>query len=379
LVVYRIDRLARDLVLQETLLAEVHRLGGELFSTSNAEASCLTDDPDGPSRKLIRQVLGAVAEYERAMIALRLRAGRRRKRENGDYAYGAPPFGYRSNGGVLEPVPEEQRALARMRELRTAGESFEAIARVSTREGVQTKRGGMWSGKVVRDALWASAHHFVSLATAIGAADGRTRSPFFRVHDASTSPDKSWSGLEGMSDGPAPRRRAAIGQSVTVNLLRGEGFELRPLRTEDAAAHNAAEDLELTGSNFLGPAPIENVIPAIESRQDSRSTDGPVRNFGIWGTNGVLIGNVELRKVEARRVEVSYLVFPDFRRSGIATRATQLALAYAASDLGARIATIKMLATNDASVGVARSLGAHQVGQEKNDAGWTMLVFELEL
>ena len=60
LVVYRLDRLARDLIIQETLLAEVRRLGGEVFSTSVAEAGYLNDDPDDPSRKLIRQVLGAV-------------------------------------------------------------------------------------------------------------------------------------------------------------------------------------------------------------------------------------------------------------------------------------------------------------------------------
>ena len=60
--VYRLDRLARDLIVQETVLAEVKRLGGEVFSTSAAEAGYLSDDPDDPSRKLIRQVLGAVAE-----------------------------------------------------------------------------------------------------------------------------------------------------------------------------------------------------------------------------------------------------------------------------------------------------------------------------
>src|SRR5512132_162390 len=77
IVVYRLDRLARDLVLQEQLLAEVWR-SGELFSTAGGEAN-LHDDPEDPSRRLIRQVLGAVSEYERAMIALRLRRGRAAK------------------------------------------------------------------------------------------------------------------------------------------------------------------------------------------------------------------------------------------------------------------------------------------------------------
>ena len=97
LVVYRLDRLARDLVLQEQLVAEIWRLGAQVFSASLAEVAFLIDDPDDPSRKLIRQVLGAVAEYERSMIKLRLRSGRRRKSQNGGYAFGAPPFGSRGN------------------------------------------------------------------------------------------------------------------------------------------------------------------------------------------------------------------------------------------------------------------------------------------
>ncbi len=66
--VYRLDRLARDLVLQEQLLAEIKRMGGQLFTTSAAEADYLEDDPSDPSRRLIRQILGAVNEYERSMI-----------------------------------------------------------------------------------------------------------------------------------------------------------------------------------------------------------------------------------------------------------------------------------------------------------------------
>jgi DNA invertase Pin-like site-specific DNA recombinase len=153
LVVYRLDRLARDLVLQEHLLADIHRLGAEAFSTSAAEGSYLTDDPDDPSRKLIRQVLGAVAEYERGMIALRLRSGRRRKAASGGYAFGAPPYGYRADGGSLVAIPDEQAALERMRSLRQGGLTYEAIARSLQRDGFPTKRGGEWHGKVVRAAL----------------------------------------------------------------------------------------------------------------------------------------------------------------------------------------------------------------------------------
>jgi DNA invertase Pin-like site-specific DNA recombinase len=141
LVVYRLDRLARDLIVQETLLAEVRRLGCEVFSTSGGEAAYLVDDPDDPSRRLIRQVLGAVSEYERSMISLRLRSGRRRKAAEGGYAFGSPPMGYRSVDGVLIENAEEQATLARIEQLRAEGRSVRQIAQALNDESRPTKRG----------------------------------------------------------------------------------------------------------------------------------------------------------------------------------------------------------------------------------------------
>lgn len=141
LLVYRLDRLARHLVLQESLLAEVRRIGGQLFTTSPAEAGYLEDDPNDPSRKLIRQVLGAVNEYERAMIALRLRSGRKAKAERGGFAYGSPAFGYRAEGGELVPDEAEQAALGRIVDLHEAGKSLRTIADTLEHEGFRTKRG----------------------------------------------------------------------------------------------------------------------------------------------------------------------------------------------------------------------------------------------
>lgn len=144
LVVYRLDRLARDLIVQEHLLAEVKRLGGQVFSTSAAEAGYLDDDPDDPSRKLIRQVLGSVSEYERAMVALRLKSGRRRKAERGGFAYGSPPIGYKAEDGKLVPVQSEQAVVKRARELFELGTSIREITVTLNAEGFKSKRGGAW-------------------------------------------------------------------------------------------------------------------------------------------------------------------------------------------------------------------------------------------
>lgn len=153
LVAYRLDRLARDLVLQEQLLADVWRLNCEVYSCSPAEGSYLSDDPNDPSRALIRQVLGAVSQYERSMIALRLRSGRKRKRESGGFGGGQVPFGMRNEGGVLVPDEREQAVIARVRSLRADGASLGAIARTLNEEGVAGKKVQQWHPQTVSRVL----------------------------------------------------------------------------------------------------------------------------------------------------------------------------------------------------------------------------------
>ena len=154
IVVPRLDRLARDLIVQETILAEIRRIGGEVFSTSPAEASYLSDDPDDPSRKLIRQVLGAVSEYERSMVALRLRNGRRRKDQMGGYAWGAPAFGFDARDGDLVESQQEQLTIKRIVELRAAGASLREICSILEAEGHRSKRAGTrWQPMAVKRVL----------------------------------------------------------------------------------------------------------------------------------------------------------------------------------------------------------------------------------
>ena len=144
LVVYRLDRLARDLMVQEGLLADIWKMGGEIFSTIPSESGYLTDDPDDPSRKFIRQVLGAMAEYERGMVALRLRLGRKRKAERGGFAFGSPPYGYRSEHRELVTDEQEGEALKMIHDLRKEGKSLPAICSALEAAGHRPKRGDRW-------------------------------------------------------------------------------------------------------------------------------------------------------------------------------------------------------------------------------------------
>lgn len=74
-IIERIDRLARDLMVQETILNDMEKNGIELLSATDGDL--LEDDP---TRKLVRQVLGAIAEYDKEMTVQKLRVARNRQR-----------------------------------------------------------------------------------------------------------------------------------------------------------------------------------------------------------------------------------------------------------------------------------------------------------
>ena len=144
-VVARLDRLARDLVVQETLIQRVGALGCRVFSTCDGENDSLVHDPEDPTRKLMRSFLGALAAYDREITVLRLRQARNAKARQGGYAHGAPPFGWTGSAGKLVRVESEQRALRTMTIMRADGASTRAIAAALTAANHATKRGGIWN------------------------------------------------------------------------------------------------------------------------------------------------------------------------------------------------------------------------------------------
>lgn len=141
-VVLRLDRLARALTVQEATLATVWRLGGQLHTVESGEV--LPDDPDDPMRTAMRQMAGVFAELERRMVVKRLRDGRKRKAEKGQFAYGSPAYGQRSEAGQLVEDDRESAALARIRELHAEGVSLRGIAAALTAEGHRPKRSDRW-------------------------------------------------------------------------------------------------------------------------------------------------------------------------------------------------------------------------------------------
>jgi len=107
---------------------------------------------------------------------------------------------------------------------------------------------------------------------------------------------------------------------------------------------------------------------------------GPVRSWAICDVaSAAIVGSVELQRLDEHDVNLSYSVFPPWRRRGIGTRAAELALEYAATTMAASRAIIKVLEGNVASIAVARHLGARLVDTSPSDAGGTFLVFHRQL
>ena len=145
-VIDRLDRLARKLMLQETVLEQWQKAGAEIHSLAEPDLGS-TDE----GRVMIRQILGAVAQFDKAMMLRRMKRGRITKAGKGQYAGGRPALGYRTNGKALRVVPEEAETVRRILHQHNQGHlGYREIARQLNAENVQTKRGGSWHASTVR-------------------------------------------------------------------------------------------------------------------------------------------------------------------------------------------------------------------------------------
>lgn len=93
IVVERLDRLARDLMVQELLLAECRKMGLQVFAADQPALIDMACDGDDPTRKLIRQIMGALAEWEKSMLVKKLAIARARVRKEKGRCEGFLPFG----------------------------------------------------------------------------------------------------------------------------------------------------------------------------------------------------------------------------------------------------------------------------------------------
>jgi DNA invertase Pin-like site-specific DNA recombinase len=143
-IVERADRIARDLLVSEVILGQFRDLGVRVIAADGG--TDLTAGDDDPTRVLIRQVLGAVAQFEKAVIVSKLKAARQRKRRATGRCEGRKPYG--SKAGEAEVVAY----IRKLRRKPKGGDrlSFAGIAERLNVEGVATRTGRTWAAETVR-------------------------------------------------------------------------------------------------------------------------------------------------------------------------------------------------------------------------------------
>lgn len=154
IVVHRLDRLARELHVQEVALAHAWNIGDhvEVFDVSEG-GPVKRDDPDDPHRRFLRQVMGAAAELEKGLITARLRGGRKRKARRGGYTGGKrlhPRYGYDLVDGEYIPNSDHPVTL-RIAAMRDSGSTYQGIVDALSADGVAPPSGAAWYPASVRN------------------------------------------------------------------------------------------------------------------------------------------------------------------------------------------------------------------------------------
>ena len=136
------DRLARDLIVSELLIREMQKAGIRVVTAGGVD---LTEGTNlNPTAKLIRQILAAVAEFDKNAIVLRMKAAKDRKRAKGERVDGQKPYG---------EFPGEDEQIAYMREFRAKGCSFSDIARDLNLMGWRTRNECEWRASTIQKIL----------------------------------------------------------------------------------------------------------------------------------------------------------------------------------------------------------------------------------
>jgi len=148
LIVAKRDRLARDVMAAAMLERMALDAGARIVSAAGEG----TDSAD-PSAVLLRTMVDAFAQYERAMIAARTRAALKAKRARGERA-GTVPYGFTSDAaGRLSPCPAERAVIAQVHALRAAGVTLRGIVAELARAGVVGRTGNALAMAQVQNIL----------------------------------------------------------------------------------------------------------------------------------------------------------------------------------------------------------------------------------
>jgi DNA invertase Pin-like site-specific DNA recombinase len=149
LLVAKRDRLGRDVLNVAMIERLVERRGARVYSAAGEG----TDD-DGPTGRLMRQIIDAFAEYERALIRARTRAAMAAAKKRGQRV-GRIPFGMAlgDDGRTLVPNLEERAVLAEIHRLRNRGYALFTIAEELNARGWRNRQNRPWLANFIGQLL----------------------------------------------------------------------------------------------------------------------------------------------------------------------------------------------------------------------------------
>ena len=147
--IFKLDRLARDLYIQEHLLRKLQDMNKTLVSIKEPDI-CSND----PMRKAFRQFVGIVSELEKSFITMRLSGGRINKARKGGYSGGCPAMGYKAVDKELAIDAESAETVKTIFTLRNdRSMSLREIAEYLNNSGIATARSGKWYAGTVKYVL----------------------------------------------------------------------------------------------------------------------------------------------------------------------------------------------------------------------------------
>lgn len=132
ILIEKLDRLARDQMICEFILQDLRKHGVEVLSCEPGEEDLQSKNP---TRKLIRTILAAIAEFDRSCLVERMRVGKVRARANGKRCGG------RASYGNHKAHPEERAVIDRVNHLQRHGFNASKIADLLNSEGLLTRKG----------------------------------------------------------------------------------------------------------------------------------------------------------------------------------------------------------------------------------------------
>src|SRR5688500_10555308 len=159
LVIAKRDRLGRDVLHVSMIQRLIERKGARVVSAAGEG----TED-DGPTSILMRQIIDAFSEYERALIRARTRAAMAAAKKRGQRV-GRIPFGMAlgDDGRTLVPSEDERAILAEIHRLRDRGFALFSIAEELNARGWRNRQNRLWQANFIGQLL--SRHPMVDCAS----------------------------------------------------------------------------------------------------------------------------------------------------------------------------------------------------------------------